>query len=195
MFTLLLAAAVLAPAAALGTAAVSAQEPARISRIEFRPATQAEGPGVIISLLGSGRCAYSIDYGDGTTEQRTAQLPDRVQHAYEGDGEYLVVATSEAPCDGIARATISLRSIARGIWSLSAEPGRTPGALEIMVTIQGRGTCTVFLDLGDGTTVRVRGMLPATRSHIYANSGIYELRATTASPCRGDARLKVDIAR
>lgn len=184
----------LAVAAALGTAAVAAQEPARISRIEFRPATQAEGPGIIISLLGSGRCSYSIDYGDGKTEQRTAQLPDRVQHAYEGDGEYLVVATPEAPCDGVARATITLRSIARGIWSLSAEAAPTPGALELMVTIHGRGTCTVFVDFGDGTTVRVRGMLPATRSHTYANAGIYELRATTATPCRGNARLKVDIA-
>ncbi|MBA3296046.1 MAG: hypothetical protein H0U19_03860, partial [Acidobacteria bacterium] len=108
---------VLALLLASGWAGATAQEPARITRIEFRPATQAEGTGIVISLLGSGRCTYSIDYGDGKSEPRTAQLPDRVQHAYAGDGEYVVVATPEAPCEGVARATISLRSIERGIWS------------------------------------------------------------------------------
>lgn len=180
---------------ASGWAGATAQEPARITRIEFRPATQAEGTGIVISLLGSGRCTYSIDYGDGKSEPRTAQLPDRVQHAYAGDGEYVVVATPEAPCEGVARATISLRSIERGIWSLSAEPGPTAGALEIMVTIHGRGACNVALDFGDGTTEKVEGELPANRTHKYATSGTYELRATTPEPCRGEAQLRVEITR
>ncbi len=181
--------------APIGSGAAVAQDPARITRIEFRPATPAEGAGIVISLLGSGRCTYSIDYGDGKSEPRTAQLPDRVQHAYAGDGEYVVVATPEAPCEGVARATISLRSIERGVWSLSAEPGPTPGALEMMVTIHGQGSCNVALDFGDGTTEKVEGELPATRTHKYATAGTYELRATTAEPCRGEAQLKVEITR
>jgi hypothetical protein len=176
-------------------AGIEAQEPPRITRIEFRPATEAEGSGVIITLLGSGRCTYSLDFGDGKTTARTAQLPDRVQHVYPADGDYDVVATPEAPCEGVARAKIAVRAVERGIWSLSAEPGGTPGTLELVVTVNGRGTCTVTLDFGDGTIEKLEGPLPATRSHKYANTGTYDLKATTADPCRGEAQLKVEITR
>jgi hypothetical protein len=178
-----------------GIVCAQAQEPPRITRIEFRPATEAEGSGVIISLLGSGRCTFSVDFGDGKTVQRTAPLPDRIQHAYPGDGEYEVVATPEAPCEGVARATIAVRAVERGIWSLSAEPGATPGTLELNVTVNGRGSCAVTLDFGDGAIEKMEGALPATRSHKYANTGTYELRATTTEPCRGEAQLKVEITR
>jgi hypothetical protein len=182
----------MASAAAL---AAAAQDNPRITRIEFRPATQAEGGGVVISLLGTGRCTYTIDYGDGKNEQRTAQLPDRVKHTYPGDGDYDVVATPETPCEGVARARVGVHAIDRGIWSLSAEPGATPGTLEVIVTINGRGTCSVALDFGDGATEKVEGELPATRSHKYANTGTYELKATTTDPCRGEAQLKVEVSR
>ncbi|CAN5885215.1 hypothetical protein BH18ACI5_BH18ACI5_29260 [soil metagenome] len=172
-----------------------AQEPPRITRIEFRPATEAEGSGVIISLLGAGRCTYSIDFGDGKSDQRTAQLPDRIQHVYPGDGEYEVAATPEAPGEGVARAKIAVRAVERGIWSLSAEPGPTPGTLELVVTVNGRGSCAVTLDFGDGSIEKMEGALPGTRSHKYANTGTYELRATTTEPCRGEAQLKVEITR
>nr|AIA10850.1 PKD domain protein [uncultured bacterium] len=185
-------------ALALASAAVATalgQEPARITRIEFRPATEAEGSGVIISLLGSGRCTYSIDFGDGKNDQRTAQLPDRIQHVYPSDGEYEVAATPEAPCEGVARAKIAVRAIERGIWSLSAEPGATPGTLELVVTVNGRGSCAVTLDFGDGAIEKAEGALPVTRSHKYANTGTYDIRATTTEPCRGEAQLKVEITR
>ena len=178
-----------------GIAGVGAQEPPRITRIEFRPATEAEGSGVIISLLGSGRCTFSVDFGDGKKTERTAQLPDRIQHVYPGDGDYDVVATPEAPCEGVARAKIAVRAIERGIWSLSAEPGPTTGTLELVVTVNGRGTCTVTLDFGDGTIEKIEGALPGTRSHKYANTGTYELKATTVEPCRGEAQLKVEITK
>lgn len=192
MYRACLIAFVLASPAAIMT---RAQEPSRITRIEFRPATEAEGSGVIISLLGSGRCTYSIDFGDGKNDQRTAPLPDRLQHVYPGDGEYEVAATPEAPCEGVARAKIAVRAIERGIWSLSAEPGPTAGTLELAVTVNGRGSCIVALDFGDGSAEKIEGALPATRSHKYANTGTYELRATTTEPCRGEAQLKVEITR
>ena len=66
---------------------------------------------VLISLLGSGECAYTMDYGDGNTERRTATLPDEMRHAYEADNEYSVVATPEAPCEGTARARLDIRAI------------------------------------------------------------------------------------
>jgi len=170
-----------------------AQEPQgpRITRIEFRPASTEEGGGMIISLLGSGNCTYAIDYGDGKNETRTAQLPDRVQHTYPGDGEYDVVATAQAPCQGVARAKIDIRSIDRGIWGINAEAG--PSALELLVTVSGRGTCTITLDLGDANTQTFEAALPTTRTHKYAAAGSYVVKATTVAPCRGQAEMKVDI--
>ena len=33
-----------------------------------------QGGGVLIGIVGNGRCAYRIDYGDGTSERRDAEL-------------------------------------------------------------------------------------------------------------------------
>jgi hypothetical protein len=181
-------------AAAVYASADAQEQPGRITRIEFRPATPEEGAGIIISMLGSGRCTYTIDFGDGKTEQRTAELPDRVQHTYP-DGEYTVVATPQAPCEGVARAKLDVRAINRGIWSLSGEPGPATDALELLVTVHGRGSCVVTLDYGDNASEKFEAALPTTRSHKYANPGTYELKATTAEPCRGEAAMRVDIKR
>jgi hypothetical protein len=180
--------------ATLGAApAAQEQQGPRITRIEFRPASQEEGGGMIISLLGSGRCSYTLDFGDGKSEPRTADLPDTVKHTYPGDGEYEVVATGQAPCQGVARARIDIRSIDRGIWGINAEAGPSTQALELLVTIRGRGTCTVTLDLGDANTQTFEAALPTTRTHKYAAAGSYHVKATTVAPCRGQAEMKVDI--
>jgi hypothetical protein len=173
----------------------SAQQKGRITRIEFQPAPASEGGGVYISLLGSGPCTYILDYGDGGNEKRSAELPDRVKHSYPADGEYLVVATPEAPCEGVARAKLDVRAIRQGVWGLSAEAGPDKENAEMLITIDGRGECTVTLDYGDGTVDKVSATLPATRSHKYGRAGTYELKATAESPCRGEAALKVEISR
>jgi hypothetical protein len=176
--------------------AISAQQQAgRITRIEFQPATVEEGGGVFISLLGSGSCSYTLDYGDGQSERRSATLPDRVRHTYPGDAEYLVVATPEAPCEGVARAKLDVKAINRGVWGLTAEAGPDKDNAEMVVTITGRGECTVSMDYGDGTIDKISGVLPLTRSHKYGKAGVYELKAVAEPPCRGEAGLKVEISR
>src|SRR5688572_24593701 len=98
------------------------QEKGQITRIEFTPGKAEDGGGVFISLLGTGSCTYLLDYGDGKSEKRTATLPDQVHHVYPGDGEFLVVATPESPCEGVAKAKLDVRAINRGVWGASAEP-------------------------------------------------------------------------
>ena len=181
--------------ACLAAAPAAYAQSARITRIEFRPASQEEGGGMLISLLGSGQCTYTIDFGDGKSEQRTAQLPDRLQHTYPGDGEYEVVAKPQPPCDGVARAKITINAIERGNWGIAGEPGPSTEALELIVTIRGQGTCNVTLDLGDGNSQTFEAALPTTRTHRYQNPGTYLLRATTVNPCRGLAEMKVEIKR
>ena len=172
------------------------QQAGRITRIEFRPATVQEGGGVFITLVGTGSCTYNLDYGDGQSERRTAELPDRVRHAYPADGEYLVVATPEAPCEGVARAKLDVRAINRGVWGLSAEPGvATPDGIEVTFTISGAGECVLSMDFGDGAIERVEGALPARRAHRYAKAGTYDVRVVANEPCRGEAALKLEVSR
>ena len=181
---------------ALTTAPAVAQEQAgKITRIEFQPAAVEDGGGVFISLIGTGACTYTLDYGDGTTERRTAELPDRVRHGYPGDGEYLVVATPDAPCEGIARAKLDVRAINRGLWGMSAEAGPDAPNAELLVTLRGRGECAVTLDFGDGTIDKITVTLPATRSHKYGKAGVYELKAVAEPPCRGEAAVTAEIKR
>lgn len=179
----------------VSTWASAQQSAARITRIEFTPAKAEDGGGVFISLIGTGNCTYTLDFGDGKSEQRTAALPDRVHHAYPGDGEYVVVATPDAPCEGVARAKLDVRAIERGVWGLSAEPAPDSPTPEMAVTITGRGECVVTLDFGDGTVEKVTGALPQTRNHKYDRMGAYDLKATAEPPCRGEAALRVEIKR
>ena len=180
---------------ALAATLAAAQAPPRITRIEFSPAPENEGGGMVISLLGTGQCTYTMDYGDGKTERRTATLPDRVRHGFAADQEYTVVATPDAPCEGVARARVDIRAITRGIWRVSVEPGPATDAPEVIATVEGRGACTVTLDFGDGTQQKLDGTLPAKSTHKYARAGSYDLHAVAEAPCRGDVRLKVDVSR
>lgn len=180
----------------IGVTPIAAQEKAgRITRIEFQPASAEEGGGVFISLIGTGSCTYTLDYGDGKSDRRTADLPDRVKHTYPADGEYLVVATPEAPCQGLARAKLDVKAINQGVWGLSAEAGPDTENAEMLVTITGRGECAVTMDFGDGTIDRISGTLPLTRSHKYGKDGVYNLKAVAEPPCRGEGALKVEIKR
>ena len=176
-------------------AVAAAQETPRITRIEFSPVPEADGSGVLISLLGSGQCAYTLDYGDGKTERRTATLPDRVRHDYAADKQYLVVATPDAPCEGVARAQLDIKAVDRGIWKVSVEPGPSTDAPEIIATVHGRGACAVTVRFGDGKQAQIEGTLPAKVSHAYEKSGTYELHAVAAEPCRGEVRMNVDVRR
>ena len=183
--------------AALLTATVSlaaTQSPPRITRIEFSP-SPAEDGGIAISIIGTGECSYTLDYGDKTTERRKATLPDRVEHTYKADNEYLVVATPDSPCEGVARAQLDIRAIKQGIWRLSVEPGPSTQAPEVIVNVEGRGRCSVVLDFGDGKQEKLEGDLPAKVTHTYAAAGSYELHATAETPCRGDVRLNIDVRR
>ncbi|MEO8520376.1 MAG: hypothetical protein ABI603_03370 [Acidobacteriota bacterium] len=174
---------------------LAAAQPPRITRIEFRPAPEEDGGGMIISLVGSGTCSYTVDFGDGTTERRTADLPDHFRHAYQADHEYLLVATPAAPCEGGARARLDVRAIRRGIWMVTVAAGASTERPEIAATVEGRGDCAVLLDFGDGSQQRLEGTLPLHATHVYEKTGAYTLHAAAEVPCRGDVQLEVTVQR
>ena len=170
----------------------AAQEQPRITRIDFRPATVEEGGGILIALQGKGHCTYTIDFGDGQSERRTADLPDNLRHHYAPDRAYDVVAKPEPPCEGVARARIDIRAIERGIWGVRAELASAT-APEVVVTIDGKGACAVVVDFGDGQSEKHDVTLPAKVNHKYLKGGSYEIHARTQEPCRGEGRVRVEI--
>ncbi len=178
----------LVPALAAG----AVQERPRITRIDFRPATVEEGGGILIAIDGSGRCSYTIDFGDGQREQRTADLPDQLRHEFASGKAYDVVATPEAPCEGVARARIDVRAIERGIWRVSAELASATEPA-VVVTIDGQGACSVVVDFGDGRSEKHDLKLPAKVTHTYPKVGTYEIHAGTQEPCRGEGRVRIEI--
>ena len=160
-------------------ATLGAAQPPRITRIEFRPAPEEEGGGVIISLLGSGECTYTMDFGDGNTERRTVTLPDQMRHAYEADNEY---RSSPRPRRRVKAprgpGSTSVRSGAASGKSRSS-PDRRPSVPEIAATVEGRGDCAVTLDFGDGRQDRLEGDLPMKRDPPLRKRG--RLRAACRS--------------
>ena len=82
----------------------------RVDRVTIN-LDRSAGPGVReIRVEGAGRCAYTLDYGDGNSEGRNADLPEVVRHNYPAEGRYTVVVSPAAPCAGGSRATFVVRT-------------------------------------------------------------------------------------
>lgn len=89
---------------------LSAQpQQARINRVLISPSPVLVGQPVDIAVEGSGTCGYTIEFGDGNDESRSAALPDRLRHVYGAAGRYEVIARASAPCLGEARARVNAR--------------------------------------------------------------------------------------
>jgi hypothetical protein len=81
----------------------------RINRVLVSPNPVDAGQPVDITVEGSGTCRYTIEFGDGNDESRSAALPDRLRHVYPAAGAYNVVARASAPCTGAASAPLDVR--------------------------------------------------------------------------------------
>lgn len=88
----------------------SEPQQARITRVLISPSPVDPGQPVDIAVEGSGTCGYTIEFGDGNDEARSAALPDRVRHVYPAAGTYTVTARASAPCAGVARGRVDVRN-------------------------------------------------------------------------------------
>ena len=176
---------------------VEANQPAsaRLAGIAAR-LNPAAGPGTAtIQIAGSGSCSYLLDYGDGNSERRTAVLPDRLDHVYPAGGTYVVSAAAEPPCQGKVQDTLTIATARGAIDRLMISPGRARSRTRVNITIEGTGSCRVFVDFGDGNEQTIEGQLPARISHSFMRPGRYEVFAWTEAPCTGDAAGVVQIDR
>ena len=88
---------------------VAARGGERITGLVVDPATASVGRGVTIVVEGVGACGYRVEYGDGTHEDRTKPLPDRLHHVYNAPGTYVISVTASGTCEGRAQRTLDVR--------------------------------------------------------------------------------------
>src|SRR5215471_2239088 len=72
---------------------VAPHTPSMITDMRVNPSSAGVRQSITITVGGNGTCSYTIDYGDGNTEDRTKPLPDTLQHVYSAPDTYTVVAT------------------------------------------------------------------------------------------------------
>ena len=81
-----------------------------IRAVEITPAPARVQDPVAVIVRGSGNCNYSVEYGDGTSEQVNARLPEDSHHTYGKSGRYVVVVqTDGAVCRKVYRGAASRR--------------------------------------------------------------------------------------
>jgi len=84
-----------------------------ITGIDVSPAPASIRQSVTITVLGSGTCAFTIDFGDGNAEERTKPLPDRVAHVYSAPDTYTIAVRATSGCTGSVRRALTVLSVAQ----------------------------------------------------------------------------------
>jgi hypothetical protein len=170
---------------------------ASIANIEISRPAGAPTSARSIRVNGTGRCAYTLNYGDGNTEGRNADLPDVVRHNYPADGRYTVVATASAPCGGTAQAQLVIGRddfpVRRELRRLTITPREAGIGDQIQIRLDGSGSCRVTVDFGDDRQREVDAVLPYRLTHRFTNRGDYEVIAWADAPCSGGASGEVRV--
>lgn len=168
---------------------------ARLEGVSARRSPGVAAGAATIQIAGTGRCSYLLEYGDGNSERRTSVLPERVNHVYPPSGNFVVTATAEAPCQGRSQDTLTLGRTGGALDRLVISPDRARARTRVNITIEGRGSCRVFIDFADGNEQTIEGQLPTRITHTFTRPGRYEVFAWTEAPCTGDASAIVQIDR
>jgi hypothetical protein len=149
-----------------------------------------------IRVSGTGTCAYTLDYGDGNSEGRNADLPDVVRHNYPARGRYTIVATAAPPCTGTARSSLVIGGSDPGsvgrVDGIDVSPDARTDA-PVIVMVQGSGQCKVTIDFDDHQQREISAALPARVRHRFEVPGNYEIVAWAHAPCKGGGSAEVRV--
>jgi hypothetical protein len=81
---------------------------ASIGALRVTPSPAGVRQAVAITVMGTGTCHYTIDFGDGNSEERTKPLPDSVTHVYSAPDTYGIHAQAVSGCTGSARRALTV---------------------------------------------------------------------------------------
>ncbi len=152
-----------------------------------------------LTILGSGRCSYTLDFGDDNSETREGTLPDTVRHNYPAEGRYTAVVTARPPCSGVQRSTfivardLEADELHGSISDVDVRPAAARIGERLIVTIAGSGRCKFEVDFDDGESRTLTERLPYRFTYRYAKAGDYEIVVWAEEPCTGggDAVLRI----
>lgn len=174
-----------------------ARPKASITAVEIAPTPGRVQEPIAVVTRGTGTCVYEVQYGDGTTEQVNAQLPEDTHHTYTKAGRYIVTVRPNPPCVGKFTEALQV------VEGAAAEPARithivaspTPGATgqPLAVAVHGSGTCPYDIYYGDGSAQEVDGPLPQSTSHVYSQAGRYAIVVKAHPPCAGKFTEAVQV--
>jgi PKD repeat protein len=158
-----------------------------IQAVEITPAPARVQDPVAIIVRGSGTCSYAVEYGDGTSEQVNARLPDDSHHTYGKPGRYVVIVRPVAPCAGKFTEVLQVED------APSQPPGNvthvlvspSPAGRSTTIAVHGTGACAYDIYYGDGATEEVNGALPRSTEHVYQREGRYVAVVKPQPPCTG----------
>lgn len=173
----------------------AAEEPDRITHVVATPEVGVAGEPVVVSVHGTGPCAYDIYYGDGSAQDADGTLPQHTRHVYERSGTYAVVVKAQPPCSGKITKLVRVTADSRPrMTQISVSP--TPAAVgrPVFITIEGAGTCEFRIDYGDGDWDSRSMKLPATLRHVYAAANFYAVVAVpVGGSCAGSERVRLEV--
>ena len=81
---------------------------ASISGLRVVPSPAEVRQAVAITVLGAGTCSYTIEFGDGNSEERTKPLPDSLTHVYSAPDTYGIRVQPVRGCTGSARGALTV---------------------------------------------------------------------------------------
>jgi len=82
---------------------------ARLSALRIEPSPGRVREPVSFTIDGVGTCTYTVDFGDGNSEDRNKRLADHVTHVYNAPGAYEVIVRASSECRGLLRRELTIR--------------------------------------------------------------------------------------
>jgi len=177
------------PPAPAGAAAITAVQMTPSPAVMRRP--------VEIAVKGQGTCTFSVDFGDGNSQDDTGALPRTVKHTYALANDYVVIVRPEAPCTGkfTEKLTVATEAARAELTGLSVSSGRAMAGQPVVIAVTGTGTCGYTIDFGDGNTEKRSHQLPDSVRHNYPAPDVYTISATAEAPCAGSANVTLNVRR
>jgi hypothetical protein len=168
---------------------------AMITSVDMTPSPALVRRPVDIAVKGRGTCSFSVDFGDGNSQEEIGALPRTVKHTYAVADTYVVIVNPAPPCVGrfTQKLTVTTEPAQPTLTGINVSPARTTAGQPVTIEIIGSGTCSYGIDFGDGNTETRSRPLPDRVQHNYPAPDAYMVAAKAEPPCTGSARATIVV--
>jgi len=168
---------------------------ATVTSVDMTPSPALVRQPVDIAVKGRGTCSFSVDFGDGNSQEETGVLPRTVKHTYAVADNYVVIVRPASPCAGkfTQKLTVATELPQPELTGINVTPARPTAGQPVTIEIIGSGTCSYTIDFGDGNTDTRSRQLPDRVRHNYPAPDRYTVVVSADRPCAGSARTTLVI--